>query len=55
MALVRYRPDGTVAASLTADVSGFSDFGHALAIDAQGRIVAAGSAGGQLGLLRANL
>ena len=55
MALVRFKPDGTVAASLTADVSGFSDFGHALAIDAQGRIVAAGTAGGQFGLLRANL
>jgi uncharacterized delta-60 repeat protein len=55
MALVRFKPDGTVAASLTADVSGFSDIGHALAIDAQGRIVAAGTAGEQFGLLRAIL
>ena len=55
MALVRFKPDGTLDTSMTADLSGFSDFGHALAIDAQGRIVAAGTAGGQFGLLRANL
>lgn len=55
MALVRFKPDGTLDTTLTADLSGFSDFGHALAIDSQGRIVAAGSAGGQFGLLRVNL
>jgi hypothetical protein len=34
---------GTPDTSLAADISGFGDFGHALAIDSQGRIVAAGS------------
>jgi uncharacterized delta-60 repeat protein len=42
MALVRFTPNGTLDTSLSADISGFGDFGHALAIDAQGRIVAAG-------------
>ena len=55
MALVRFKPDGTVAASLTTDFHGTGDFGHALAIDAQGRIVAAGSTGDQFGLMRASL
>jgi hypothetical protein len=43
MALARFKPDGTPDTSLAADISGFGDFGHALAIDSQGRIVAAGS------------
>ena len=55
MALVRFKPDGTLDTSLTADFNGIGDFGHALAIDSQGRIVAAGSAGDQFGLIRANL
>ena len=55
MALVRYRPDGTVAASLTTDFNGTGDFGHALAIDPQGRIVAAGTSGDEFALMRANL
>ncbi len=55
MALVRFKPDGTVAASLTTDFHGTGDFGHALAIDAQGRIVAAGSTGDQFALMRASL
>jgi isoaspartyl peptidase/L-asparaginase-like protein (Ntn-hydrolase superfamily) len=54
MALVRFKHDGTLDTSLTADISGFGDFGHALAIDSQGRIVAAGSAGG-FALMRAFL
>jgi uncharacterized delta-60 repeat protein len=54
MALVRFKPDGTLDTFLAADLSGFGDFGHALAIDSQGRIVAAGSAGG-FGLMRALL
>ena len=55
MALVRFKPDGTVAASLTTDFHGTGDFGHALTIDPQGRIVAAGSSGDQFALMRANL
>jgi uncharacterized delta-60 repeat protein len=55
MALVRYRPDGTVAASLATDFDGAGDFGHALAIDPKGRIVAAGSSGDQFALMRASL
>jgi hypothetical protein len=55
MALVRFKPDGTVAASLTTDFHGTGDFGHALAIDAQGRIVAAGTTGDQFALMRASL
>lgn len=55
MALVRYRPDGTVAASLTTDFNGTGDFGHALAIDPQGRIVSAGTSGDEFALMRANL
>ena len=34
MALVRFKPDGTVDTSLTIDFHGTSDFGNALAIDA---------------------
>jgi uncharacterized delta-60 repeat protein len=45
MALVRFKPDGTLDTSMTADFQGTGDFGHALAIDHQGRIVAAGSSG----------
>jgi len=55
MALVRYRPDGTVAASLTTDFNGTGDFGHAVAIDTKGRIVAAGTTGDQFALMRAFL
>jgi isoaspartyl peptidase/L-asparaginase-like protein (Ntn-hydrolase superfamily) len=55
MALVRFTPNGRLDTSVIADLSGFGDFGHALAIDSQGRIVAAGSAGGQFGLMRAFL
>ena len=55
MALVRYRPDGTVAASLTTDFNGTGDFGRALAVDSKGRIVAAGTSGDQFALMRANL
>ena len=55
MALVRFKPDGTVASSLTTDFHGTGDFGHALAIDAQGRIVAAGSTGDQFALMRGSL
>ena len=40
---------------MVADLSGFGDFGHALAIDSQGRIVAAGAANDQFGLMRAVL
>ena len=43
MALVRYKPDGTLDTSLTTDFHGAGDFGQALALDPQGRIVAAGS------------
>jgi hypothetical protein len=44
MALIRFKPDGTLDTFLTADFGGFGDFGYALAIDSQGRIVAAGTA-----------
>ena len=64
MALVRFKPDGTLDTSfatngiLTADFHGASDSGDALAIDSQGRIVAAGSTvdGGdpEFALMRAN-
>jgi uncharacterized delta-60 repeat protein len=49
MALVRYLPDGTLDTTfdgdgfLTSDFHGLGDFGHDVAIDSQGRIVAAGS------------
>ena len=49
MALVRYLQDGTLDKSfdgdgfLTADFHGLGDFGRDVAIDPQGRIVAAGS------------
>jgi uncharacterized delta-60 repeat protein len=59
MALVRYRPDGALDTSLTTDFHGFGDFGHDLAIDPQGRIVAAGttgsSSGNEFALMRASL
>ncbi len=55
MALVRFKPDGTLDTFVAADLSGIGDFGHALAIDSEGRIVAAGSAGNEFGLMRANL
>jgi uncharacterized delta-60 repeat protein len=48
MALVRYQPDGTLDTSfdgdgiLTADFHGRGEFGQDVALDAQGRIVAAG-------------
>ena len=53
MALVRFRPDGIVAASLTTDFNGASDSGNALAIDPEGRIVAAGTSGDEFALMRA--
>ena len=55
MALVRFKPDGTLDTSLTTDFHGSGDFGHALAIDSQGRIVAAGTTGDQFALMRAFL
>jgi uncharacterized delta-60 repeat protein len=55
MALVRFKPDGTVDKTLTVDFHNTGDFGHALAIDPQGRIIAAGSSAGQFALMRANL
>jgi len=55
LALIRFKPDGTLDTSVVADLSGFGDFGHALAIDSQKRIVAAGSADGEFGLMRAFL
>ena len=54
MALVRFKPDGTLDTFLTADFTGFGEFGHALTIDSQGRIVAAGTADG-FALMRAFL
>ena len=64
MALVRYRPDGTLDPAfdgdgiLTADFHGRGDFGQDLALDASGRIVAGGftgsSTGTQFALMRAN-
>ena len=48
MALVRYQPDGTLDTSfdgdgiLTAEFHGRGEFGQDVALDAQGRIVAAG-------------
>ena len=55
MAFVRFKPDGTIDKTLTADFHGTGDFGNALAIDSQGRIVAAGTSGDQFALMRANL
>lgn len=55
MALVRFKADGTLDTSVTADFNGIGDFGHALAIDAQGRIVAAGTGAEQFALMRAFL
>jgi hypothetical protein len=46
-------PDGSLDSSVVGDLSGFGDFGHALPIDSQARIVAAGSANGQFELMRA--
>ena len=64
MALVRYKPDGTLDASfdgdgkLTADFHGRGEFGQNLALDSIGRIVAAGytANGGNtdFALMRAN-
>lgn len=56
MALVRFRLDGTLDTSLTTDFHGAGDFGHALAVDPLGGIVAAGTiANGEseFGLIRA--
>jgi uncharacterized delta-60 repeat protein len=55
MALVRFKPDGSIDTILTTDFHGTGDFGNALAIDSQGRIVAAGTSGDQFALMRANL
>jgi uncharacterized delta-60 repeat protein len=55
MALARFKPDGTFDRSLKADFRGFGDTGYALAIDAKGRIVAAGSGAGEFALMRAFL
>ena len=55
MALVRFKPDGTIDKTLTTDFHGTGDFGNALAIDPQGRIVAAGTSGDQFALMRAVL
>lgn len=55
MALVRFKPDGTLDTILTTDFHGAGDFGNALAIDPQDRIVAAGTSGDQFALMRANL
>ena len=60
MALVRYMPDGKLDTGfdgdgiLTADFKGTGDFGHDVAIDSQGRIVAAGTTGDQFALMRVN-
>jgi uncharacterized delta-60 repeat protein len=59
MAVVRYLPTGKLDTSfhggfVTADFSGFGERGHDVAIDAAGRIVAAGDAAGQFGLMRIN-
>jgi uncharacterized delta-60 repeat protein len=43
MALIRYRLDGTLDTSLTTDFHGAGDFGHAVAVDPQGGVVAAGT------------
>jgi uncharacterized delta-60 repeat protein len=55
MALLRYRTDGALDTSLTTDFHGAGDFGNALAIDAQGRILAAGTSGDVFALMRASL
>jgi uncharacterized delta-60 repeat protein len=50
-ALARYNPDGTLDASfgtggtVTTDIAGDQDFAHALAVQADGKLVAAGGAG----------
>jgi uncharacterized delta-60 repeat protein len=58
MALVRYRLDGTLDTILTTDFHGAGDFGHAVAVDPHGGVVAAGTiANGsenEFGLIRAN-
>ena len=60
MALVRFSPDGTLDTSfanhgiLTADFQGHDDQGNDVAIDPQGRIIAAGTSNGQFALVRAN-
>jgi uncharacterized delta-60 repeat protein len=55
MALMRFTADGTLEKSITVDFEGFGDSGNALAIDSQGRIVAAGTDGNGFGLMRAFL
>jgi uncharacterized delta-60 repeat protein len=60
MALVRYTPDGKLDTGfgtggfLTSDFHGTGDFGHDLAIDSHGRIVAAGTTGESFALMRVN-
>jgi uncharacterized delta-60 repeat protein len=56
MALVRYNLDGTLDTFLTTDFHGAGDFGHALAVDPRGGIVAAGTVANgenEFGLIRA--
>ncbi|HET6867754.1 MAG TPA: Calx-beta domain-containing protein [Solirubrobacteraceae bacterium] len=43
LAVVRYKLDGTFDSSLTTDFHGAGDFGHAVAVDPLGGIVAAGT------------
>jgi uncharacterized delta-60 repeat protein len=57
MALVRYRLDGSLDTSLTTDFHGAGDFGHAVAVDPLGGVVAAGTiangAENEVGVIRA--
>jgi Domain of unknown function (DUF5122) beta-propeller len=59
LALARYTPAGALDTTLTADFHGRGEFGQDVALDASGRIVAAGytADGGdtEFALLRANL
>ena len=59
MALVRYNLDGSLDTSLTTDFHGAGDFGHALAVDPAGGILAAGTiangSGDGFGLIHAFL
>lgn len=55
MALARFKPDGTLDTTLTTDFHGTGDYGNALTIDPQGRIIAAGTSSDQFALMRANL
>jgi uncharacterized delta-60 repeat protein len=58
MALVRYRLDGTLDTVLTTDFHGAGDFGHAIAVDPNGGVVAAGTISNgsenEFGVIRAN-